>query len=257
MSTRNRFELLVNRSLKSVVNQSVLPDKIIIVNDGRLFSSDELSEIRHLLTNIYFIILNTKGGVGLASALNVGLEYLYQYNDDNYIAILDDDDCWDSCHGEVCLRTGYLNNANVVITGLRLYDAKSCSFKSRSLLSEVGKREFLIGNPGWQGSNTFVLKSAFKEVNGFTDGLLSCNDRDLAYRLLSLSSIKIAYTNQFTATWFINEDFYQLSNGKNPKKKKGLLQFWEMYKSIMTEKEKECFIERTNKLFNIETTIFI
>lgn len=257
ISTFNRFNLLIERSLRSVMNQQVSPCQIFIVNDGLAFTDKQLSLINKTLASIPSTIINTSGKSGAASAWNLGLKEIFKEDKDFYIAILDDDDTWDANHGELCLQTGINHQADIVISGLRLFDVLKNKIKERPVITKLDKRHFLTGNPGWQGSNTFVKKSAFKQVGGFTDGLQSCNDRDLAYRLLSLNNIKVAFTNQFTATWYFNYWGDCLTSINNPAKRAGLITFYTMYKSEMSDEERELFIERANKFFKVERAAFI
>lgn len=257
IATYNRFDLLISRCLSSIINQSTLPKEVIIVNDGQEFTTKQTNTINELLNSLPCSIINTIGNIGVASTWNLGLNKIFQTDSDCYIAILDDDDTWDANHGELCLKTGINHQADVVISGLRLFDVLKNKIKERPLITSIDKRQFLTGNPGWQGSNTFVKKSFFKQVGGFTDGLASCNDRDLAYRLLSVADIKVAFTKQFTATWHFNYWGNCLTSINNPAKRKGLLTFYNLYKNEMTIDERQQFIDRAKQFFKVERSAFI
>ncbi len=257
VATSDRIDLLMERSLPSLIKQTAAPREVIIVNDGKPFTQGQKDCIIGLLAPIPCQILQTTGQTGAASAWNLGLKTMFKAAEDCYIAILDDDDSWDENHGELCLETGIRHQADVVISGLRLFDVLENQIKERPIITSLNKRQFLTGNPGWQGSNTFVKKSTLQRIGGFTDGLKSCNDRDLAYRLLSLNDIKVAYTNLFTATWYFNYFGDCLTSINNPAKREGLLAFYSMYKNEMTEEDRAQFIERANKFFKVERTLFI
>lgn len=257
IATANRFDILISRSIPSVKEQTCATSEVIIVNDGKRFTQKQQDCISDLLAPIPCTIIQTNGNTGAASAWNLGLNEILEKDTDCYIAILDDDDTWDANHGELCLQTGINHQADIVISSLRMYDVLENTIKERPVITKLDKRQFLTGNPGWQGSNTFVKKSAFKQVGGFTDGLQSCNDRDLAYRLLSLNNIKVAFTNQFTATWYFNYWGDCLTSINNPAKREGLITFYKMYKNEMSEDEREQFIERANKFFKVERFAFI
>lgn len=257
IATANRFDLLVERCLPSILAQTLLPQEVFIVNDGQLFTSEQQRVIDDLLSSIKFQVVNNTDNKGAASAWNLGLRKIYRSYEDVYIALLDDDDTWDSNHGEVCLKTGVKDRSDAVISGLRFFDVLKNEIKKRPLITNLDKNTFLTRNPGWQGSNTFVKESVFKSVGGFTEGLKSCNDRDLAFRILNLPDIKISYTNQFTATWYFYYVGNNLTSVNNPAKREGLITFFNMYKAEMTKEERNQFVERANRFFKVDRSEFI
>lgn len=257
IATYNRFNLLVERSLPSVRAQTKPAYDVTIVNDGMPFSEAEIAIISQVLNPIPVTVVNTVGNRGAACAWNVGLERIYNSGKDYYIALLDDDDTWDSIHGEQCLECGKENNADIVISGLRMFDVLQNKFKSREIINSVERSDFLVQNPGWQGTNTFVKTQAFRSVGGFTKDLKSCNDRDLAIRLLNLPNIKIAFTKKFTATWYFQSHGDSLTSINNPAKKEGLVTFYKMYEHIMTPQEKDLFIERAWQFFKVDKKSFV
>lgn len=111
---------------------------------------------------------------------------------------------------------------------------------------------FLTGNPGWQGSNTFVSLRALNMAGGFRDGLTSCNDRDLAIRLLRRSGVQTAYTGQWTATWHLSSTRKSLSSPRSEAKLCGLRSFWQLYGSEMDATQAEMFFHRALHFFHIE-----
>lgn len=59
-------------------------------------------------------------------------------------------------------------------------------------------------------------------VNGFTDGMPSTNDRDLAVRLLSLPDLKVAFaSHRMTSTWHIDSQEDALSSPGSSQKRDG------------------------------------
>ena len=130
---------------------------------------------------------------GAAGSWNTGLKYLGDINFNGFVAILDDDDEWDKEHIALNMHFARETGAELIVSGLR----RMCSgqIKPRNLPINLKDSDFLRGNPGLQGSNTFVSLKAMNRVGNFTEGLPSLNDRDLAIRLLR-SPIQVAYTNQ-------------------------------------------------------------
>jgi len=249
IATQNIRETLFNRSLKSVKEQTVEPTQIIIVNDGIQFSNQQIKKINSILNNNAYKILSNKYTKGAAGAWNSALKYINKFSYNGYIAILDDDDQWDKNHLELNLKIAQTESSDVVVSGLRV--VKDGVLFPRALPNQLLPKHFLSGNPGWQGSNTFVAMKILKKVKGFRNGLLSTNDRDLAFRILLLPNIKVSYTNQWTSTWYIDSKSLSLSSSKSKSKLEGLRWFWYLYNSYFDEEDRIIFFERAWKLFKI------
>jgi hypothetical protein len=112
------------------------------------------------------------------------------------VALLDDDDEWTATIWRLAspARLNERPFAEVVISGLRI--VRGGIEIPRQPLAGVRVEDFLVGNPGWQGSNTFVTLDLFQRIGGFTVGLRSANDRDLAVRILDQPDVRIAFTNE-------------------------------------------------------------
>ncbi|MBF0562160.1 MAG: glycosyltransferase [Alphaproteobacteria bacterium] len=111
--------------------------------------------------------------------------------------------------------------------------------------------DFLSGNPGLQGSNTFVALSALERAGDFTDGLPSLNDRDLAVRLLSLPDLQIAYTGEWTANWHHGDDPVSLSAPRSVAKIAGLQAFWRMHGPKMSQDAAAAYFDRAWRFFSV------
>lgn len=86
--TKNRKDLL-QRSLKSVLNQSIVPEEIIIVNDGSIDQTKTFLEnfkLKNKNLNLKVIHIKNSGGVNFAR--NQGIKEAKS----EWIAFLDDDD---------------------------------------------------------------------------------------------------------------------------------------------------------------------
>jgi len=116
------------------------------------------------------------------------------------------------------------------------------------MIQALCDRDFLTGNPGWQGSNTFVSLPLLRAAGCFREGLQSLNDRDLALRLLRQPQAKPAVTNRWTATWY-SDTCGSLSEYGSPGKLHGLRQFWRLYRDDFTHEETKLYFERASRLF--------
>ena len=248
LATCGREELLCQRSMPSVVGQSLLPEAVVIVADGVPLSRRAYRRLDHLCAGIPLVLLKNRRVPGAAGAWNTGIDHLAKVGFSGFIAVLDDDDHWDREHSEVNLQTARARGANLVVSGLRLHAADGPV--PRPLIRELSARDFLVGNPGWQGSNTFVDLELLRAVGGFTDGLASLNDRDLAIRLLRHSKARPALTRRWTATWYC-DTVGALSEPRSVAKREGLRQFWIMYGEEMSDDEKTAFFTRARHLFGI------
>jgi glycosyltransferase involved in cell wall biosynthesis len=187
-----RTELLFDRSLKSVLNQSYSPAFIVIVDDNREEKEFEIivekvNKLNH--PNVHCIRNYKTKHISGTGAWNSGVGFLISKFDDlnsSYVAILDDDDEWDLMYLEKCaieIRTRGVETTKAVFANLERIHK---NFKVYSDLSHgnITVDNFLIGNPGVQGSNTFLHLSAFLEMGGFDEGLQSCTDRDMMIQFL-------------------------------------------------------------------------
>ncbi|MFP4145076.1 MAG: glycosyltransferase family 2 protein [Phycisphaeraceae bacterium] len=248
LATRDRWEMLTSLSLPSVRRQTRQPDLLVLVNDGRPLTNPQQQYLADLVAPIPLSVLKNRRLRGAAGAWNTGLAFLAERHGRGFVALLDDDDTWDPNHLETNLAAA-AEGADIVISGLRLLiDGAE---QERELVRHVTDREFLVGNPGWQGSNTFVRLSLLKQVGGFREGMPSLNDRDLAIRLLRVPGVRVAFTGAWTSSWHIRTGSASLSSPRSPAKVAGLQWFWRIYGQDMTAAEAEAFLARAERLFAV------
>ncbi|PIG09757.1 glycosyltransferase [Comamonas sp. 26] len=251
IATRPRVKCLLSTSLPSILRQSQPPDVVVLVPDARPLTDDEVLHCRAALNDIPLHHLPDVQGAGLAAAWNSGLSAISHLKLADYVALLDDDDEWDSIHLEACQSAARQQelNADVVISGLRVI--REGIELPRQPLNAVRVDDFLVGNPGWQGSNTFAKLELLQRVGGFTSGLRSANDRDLAIRVLDQANVRFAFTKQMTATWHLGKQPDAISTYGSEDKRLGLRQFHQMYKHRMTDSQLRCAVNRAIELFGI------
>jgi hypothetical protein len=250
MATSGQFDLLRSVSLPSVRRQKFAPSTVVLVADGFVITPKIVRELASMLGGIEIVPLQNRRVPGAAGAWNTGLEFLATKRFDGFVTVIDDDDEWDDHHLAVNRDATRRTNANVVISGLRIL--RDQVLLERAIPKDFTDRMFLIGNPGWQGSNTFVAMRAMEAVGGFRDGLTSANDRDLAVRLLRWPGVRVAYTREWTATWHLSSKRQTLSSPRSEAKLRGLRWFWQIYGSEMQPAEVEKFFERAEDLFRIK-----
>jgi glycosyltransferase involved in cell wall biosynthesis len=249
IATRNRWEFLTTRSLPSVRCQSYRTDLVVVVNDGVPFSVEEENQLQDIVSPLRLVVISNSHRQGAAGAWNSGLEVLSRNFHSAFVAILDDDDEWDPHHLEVNIITARKNQAQVIVSGLRMI--KDGVLIPRKMPSDFTDRQFLLGNPGWQGTNTFVDLSALQKIGGFRDALRSMNDRDLAIRLLRLPGLNVGYTKTWSACWYLDSNRTALSSRGGKAKLEGLRYFWKLYGEEMSPRERIQFFMRAQDVFDI------
>lgn len=250
IATTPRVDLLRSRALPSIQRQSRCLDAVVIVSDRRALSVEETRDSALTVPRCPTHFLANNRTRGVAGAWNTGLDFIAAQWPVCYVAILDDDDEWDADHIQACVNAAHrAGGADVVVSGLRLSrDGKEIP---RPPPVSLHVDDFLAGNPGWQGSNTFVSLQTLLKVGGFTEGLTSTNDRDLAIRILSLSQLGIAFTGKHTATWNIDSNRACLSSPGSVEKARGLATFLQLHGHRMAPEIKDRFYQRAEALFDL------
>ena len=179
-----RIESLFSLSLHSVLIQTILPDCIVVVDDN--IEDDICSQIDYRIkrlndSRVHYIRNKRTKGMSGTGAWNTGLEFLKnEIGEENYVAIWDDDDSWDADYVEN-LYTYIKRDPDAVFAFLKRSD---CPKPSSFTREELQINNFLIGDPGIQGSNMCFKIKSIMAIGGFDENLASCTDRDLMIRFL-------------------------------------------------------------------------
>jgi hypothetical protein len=249
VATRPRIEALLTTSIPSIAEQARLPDALVIVADRLGLPTDTRQALRATTPKTEVHFLENVRASGAAGTWNTGLDFIQQAWPSAYVAILDDDDQWDAEHLALCMTTAERGSwPDIVISGLRVC-VKGQEIP-RSPINALAVDDFLIGNPGWQGSNTFATVARLVAAGGFRESLISCHDRDLALRILDLPGIRISFTGQHTATWNLNTYPNTLSQ-PGPRKTDALRHFLALHGHRMSLDVRQQFLSRCFELFSI------
>lgn len=256
VSTLGQRRTLESRVFPAILNQSIKPEVVLVVVDAS--KSDSYLErvqlwAQNFSSSVPIRCISSDRTPGLGGTLNAGLEVLWKASFRGYVALLDDDDSWDPEHLEVNATLAASTGCGIVISGLRFL--KGGKIVPRPLIRKLRDRDFLIGNPGWQGSNTFAHIKLLKDVGGFRETLPSCHDRDLAIRLLRHPRTKIAYSAKWTATWHFGDQAGFLSCPGSLRKASGLREFWRIYGSEMKPAVRKSFFTRAEEKFGISESV--
>ncbi len=247
IATTPRLSLLSEHALPSVINQTCQPKAVVLVSDTRSLNENEVESLRSELKSIPLHVLVNSRASGAAGSWNTGINYISDNFPNSYIAIIDDDDVWQPEHLSSCLLSSEEGKADIVLPGINV------KINNKTVATNIPKdlevSDFLVGNPGWQGSNTFIKTGLATKVGGFTDGLTSGNDKDFAIRVLESGLATIRYTNMATVDWICNQSPDALSAPGSKQKLRGCAQFLKLHGEKMSRSEMDIYFERAAELF--------
>lgn len=182
----------IERSVKSVFEQSVPATEVIVVNDGS--HPDERAALDTLVTRYPFRVLDKENG-GQGSARNAGVAA----STSEYICFLDQDDFYLPNHIETLVTSvppddrlfGYIyadlyeadGDGNVIRTGV----VKDHAEHPKRNLFELLRHDMFV-----LPSATLVSRKAFEAVGGFDPQFMGYEDDDLFLRIF-----RKGYSNLF------------------------------------------------------------
>lgn len=225
----NRQEF-INGAIECIVNQSLKPDEIIIVDN----SSKKININSKLLNKIkiYKILPNA----GIAQALNFGVSV----SKGDYISFLEDDDIWPENYLESIYSEDYLNYDYLVTPIKKIKDQKLSNYKNPK--NKINLDNFLISNPGINISNLSVKKSSLFDVKGFDVDLTTGVDKSLIIKFI-LNNYKNKVCEQVSTIKRFHDNNYTFSNNKKVYLK-NLRKFYSKYKHLMSLKVKFKFFKK-------------
>lgn len=186
--THNRAKLL-ERAIKSVLEQTYANFEIIVVSDG---STDETDLIMQKYKNqdarIKYISYYPAKGAN--HARNIGIKAA----EGEYIAFLDDDDEWMPKKLELQIQEFVKNDRiGLVYTGIQIIyhrdNGKDIMYYSLPKKRGNLSKDILINN--WIGTTSSVIikKTIFEKVGGFDETLKALQDYDLWIRVCQVAEV--------------------------------------------------------------------
>lgn len=250
IATFQREHLLFERCLPSILAQSEKPDLVVLVNDDDQ-AHDLIARARTWAQQqrLKLVSLPNQRSRGAAGAWNTALYVLLDNVEtprDWRVAFLDDDDAWDQHHIELtarCFQQGAMWSA----TGFRRITQQG----TRTILppTRVRPSDFLVGNPGIQGSNLSAKLDCLLHAGGFDEALAACTDRDLCYRLTCFSPRSYKAIGDVTVSHYACDDRPRLSGFGDSRRVEGLAAFERKYAPFMSHQEQEAFHKRAASYF--------
>jgi len=251
IATRNRSPELANRSLRSVVEQTLLPDYLIVVDDSdRRYRPDNRRIVASAkLPGVQVEYVSNDRTAGASGAWNVALDRLHRLIDDPaelFVAILDDDDRWAPSY----LERAAASSADMVGTDLLRIERLDDDPQLVAAPDRLSASEFLVGNQGIQGSNLFLRLSVLLAAGLFDEGLASTTDRDLCIRIADLGTVRYERLAEPLVRHFAEPGRARLTSRGSSPKQRGLTSFWRKYAWRMTSDQQCAFRARASDYFD-------
>ncbi|KQC02984.1 MAG: hypothetical protein APR53_06230 [Methanoculleus sp. SDB] len=260
--TRDRPDSLA-KALESVAAQTRCPDFVVVISDcDSTFENGTNRVIRNFTEKFAKIeCIRNRRTKNLSGAVNTGLAHLIElgvFPESTFIALLDDDDEWESDYLEQCLESADLGSYDLVVSGLIRHESKTDRGTALSIPTSLSTHDFFIGNPHIQGSNLFVRFSTMLQAGGFDEALESTTDRDICIRLLDLGTVKVGFVPAHLVHHWALPTQERLSTPGSERKQNGLRAFYWKYAPQMSLPEREAFRKRAYDLFGctVEDPLF-
>lgn len=244
--TCNRLELLP-RALKSVRAQTHKPDYVYVVSNS---TEENYSKEQEICAEFRVELFRNYRSENYAGALNTGVEAIVKHQgitDNIYFASLDDDDVWLPDY----LKEIEANNTEdfdlIAANYLRKSDNENLLMTLPDKLSEY---DFLKGNPGIGGSNTFIRLKMLLKAGCFDEALHSSVDRDFFVRVFQQKP-KYKIIQKHLVTAYTDKHRERLTTNRE-KKIKSLKVFYYKYQHLMGDEDKQLFFQRARNYFSIE-----
>ena len=254
IATKNRSEILVDRALRSVVEQTHRPDHLVVVDDSdqeRHPRNKSLVESINL-PDVCVIYRENYRTAGASGAWNTALDYLHRIVEEHaclFVAILDDDDRWVPDYLERCAHLACSRGLDMVAADILRIEQIGAEPLLNPAPDELRAADYLVGNPGIQGSNLFVRLSVLLAAGLFDEGLKSTTDRDLCIRIADLGGVQYGRLAAPLVEHFADNGRERLTTPGAEPKLQGLTAFWRKYSCRMTAIQQQAFDERARRLF--------
>ena len=158
IATHNRPELLAERALASVSQQTRLPDHLVVVDDSGLEArpgnADIVAGLESPGTRVFYV--ENRRTPGASGAWNTSISYLQRIDPAVYVAILDDDDSWMPTYLEKCEGAVLERGLDMVAAGLVMHHSSDQAAELLDPPFALSGRDTLVRNTHIQGSNLFA-----------------------------------------------------------------------------------------------------
>lgn len=225
ITTYKREMSILERAIKSVLNQTYKNLDIIVVNDYPAYKQ----KIQEMLEGYPFVrFISHESNQGACKARNDGV----RISNGDYVAFLDDDDEWIATKIENQLNELLRCGADMVYCN-GYYHNVDGSLKSNSYIygctQEQQFEKLLFDNFMGGCSYPLVKKSMFEKISGFDPAMKSCQDWDFYIRLAQVG--KIVYLDERLVLYYLQEDSITSNYQKRVEGYYSLLEkHWELFR---------------------------
>lgn len=197
----------IEKSVRSVLEQTRPADEIIVVDDGS--TDDGMQIAKDLLASYRGVQIHSKPNGGQSSARNFGVSKCSS----DLLAFLDQDDWWYPLHLSVLERTAkkkHNGKFGWVYSDLDEYDLKG-NLVCRKFIGTMGGEHPKRTLHNCLGQDMFVLPSAslisreaFEQVGGFDENLSGYEDDDLFLKIYRAGYVNV-FVNNSLSGWRIHD----------------------------------------------------
>lgn len=179
-------EKAITKTLESVLNQTVVPDEIVIVDDGSTDNSlDVVRSFIHSLNDSLFIRVIHKENGGVSSARNRGIREAKG----EYVALLDGDDLWAPTFLEEQLKLIH-DFPDAALWGVNIAFIMNGKYYRWEQGMGEGFRGYVDNyfgtrhNDLYCSSSVVIRKDVFENVGYFDERICASEDLDMWYRII-------------------------------------------------------------------------
>lgn len=186
----------LSRSLDSVLQQSLAPAEVIVVDDLDDRPTAAVVQVTAMRTEIPMRRILNRTRPGASGSRNAGAAAARA----EFVAFLDDDDVWRPEYLARAMAELDRTGADAVISGL-------CRIKHDGNIQpivmpprEAIQSRLFDKNFGMTGSNLVIRRSAFERIGGFDPALPVFNDWDLLIRMVA-GGVAYSVVPDLTVEW--------------------------------------------------------
>jgi glycosyltransferase involved in cell wall biosynthesis len=239
--------LLLERALRSIAAQKLVPAEIIVVDDG---GSGHEVVTRDALRRCGFsdvtVVANARGK-GASGARNTGAELAAG----ELLAFLDDDDEWLPFYLSQGLGRFEVNDLDIVCADLLCQFDDGVDRLGKSAPDRLAPEIFLTRNPGLSGSNFIIRRSLYREIKGFDESLPTCEDMDFGIRLSLRGEVRYERLPERLVRRYEHKG-PKLTALKSEAMRVGVRRFYEIHAHRMTEAQREQFRSNVRRFWGID-----
>jgi len=223
-------------ALSSIEHQTRTADEIIVVADG------PCSSIDHMNAQVRLVSLPSCRGA--AAARNAGAQVARH----DWLAFLDDDDCWLPRYIESALDAASKANADVVCTSFVAADGDVVT-PEKDAPVDLANADFISRNPGFRASNLLIRASVFAAVGGFDETLRALHDVDLGLRL-ARAAVRYAQVAE-RLVMYRKHDGSRISGYGSREMAQAVPAFFARHRHLMSQEQERAFRVRVTRYFGV------